>query len=100
MAIKKMSLKSKKRIDMCAREASILKSLKHENVVAFKSLYSFQGEGWLIMQYLNGGTVEQVLQRMELPESVVCFITHEVRCDTGAESWLTSVEVLLWWCCR
>src|SRR5947209_21552 len=45
------------------READILQSFKHDNIVRFHGVGRYQGTNYFAMEYITGGTLEDVLER-------------------------------------
>ncbi|EGC29193.1 hypothetical protein DICPUDRAFT_96000 [Dictyostelium purpureum] len=79
VALKKMDHKSEKRRRNNLNEISILKYLKHPNIATYINSYEKNDEEiWMVMEYMDGGTIKEAVSNFSFNEKYVAYITKEI----------------------
>jgi len=78
VAIKKLKADCFKIRRESAIEISFLTYLSHQNIVSFENVYDVDGEIWIVMEYLDGGTIHKALKQTHLSESQMAFIADQM----------------------
>lgn len=79
VAIKKMEINNEN-IKLLATEISIMKTSKHPNVVEYIESYIVDEKMWVIMEYMGGGCLTDVLEcfdDIQMNEQQIAFVTRE-----------------------
>ena len=50
----------------------------HANVVRYYTSYFSRDELWIIMEFLEGGTLSEVIGRVKLDENNICYVAKNV----------------------
>lgn len=79
VAIKKVKATSKKQRRQIANEVSFLSFCNHQNLVGFEDVFQVGDTVWIVMHYLDGGTVHRALQKKKFTESQMSFVADQVR---------------------
>ncbi|KAL9058979.1 MAG: hypothetical protein Q9206_001680 [Seirophora lacunosa] len=61
VAIKQMNLEQQPKKDLIINEILVMKDSKHKNIVNFMDSYLRQGDLWVIMEYMEGGSLTDVV---------------------------------------
>ena len=61
VAIKVMNLDNQQRRELLINEVTIMKELRHENIVQMYDAYLVDNELWVVMQYLDGGALNDIV---------------------------------------
>ena len=62
-------------------EITLVKKYRHQNIVQFIDCYLHSGIVWIGMEYMNGGTLKDLLvyqKEYPLSEQVISYIIHEI----------------------
>jgi len=80
VAIKKMEhiKPSEKRHNV--DEVLALRDLRHSNIVQYIASYRLRDEIWIVMEFLEGGTLEQALLSNQFTEVQIAYIVKEILC--------------------
>lgn len=79
VAIKKMEINNEN-VKLLATEISIMKSSKHPNVVDYIESYIVDEKMWVMMEYMGGGCLTDVLEcfdDIQMNEAQIAFVTRE-----------------------
>ncbi|NWZ89537.1 PAK3 kinase, partial [Nesospiza acunhae] len=77
MAIKKINLQGLIRKEGTFNEFMVMKINKHQNIVNSLKSYLVDRQHWLIMEYMDGGTLSDIIdQRDSLLPSCFCFLSQ------------------------
>ncbi|CAG5131184.1 unnamed protein product [Candidula unifasciata] len=77
VAIKMMDLNRQPRKDLIIQEIEIMKQNRHVNIVNFLDCYCVKNELWVVMEYLDGGNLADVVTRFVLDERQIATVCHE-----------------------
>jgi len=84
VAIKQMDLSHQPRKELIVNEILVMKESQHPNIVNFLESYLVKGnELWVVMEYMEGGALTDVIENNQLEEDQIASISLEV--STGAE---------------
>jgi len=80
VAIKKMKLKAQN-LKTIINEIGMMKNCKHDNIVQYIDSYLVADELWVVMEYMGGGCLTEVLDQyrdLQLGEEHIAYICQEV----------------------
>jgi protein-serine/threonine kinase len=80
VAIKQMDLAHQARKDLIMNEIMIMKESHHGNVVNFLDSFLLSGDLWVVMEYMEGGALTDVIDNNEMTEPQIASVCLEVRC--------------------
>ncbi|XP_068035285.1 serine/threonine-protein kinase PAK 3-like [Anomalospiza imberbis] len=86
VAIKKMSLRGQNR-ERAVNELLLLKDKKNPNIVSSLDSFLVDGDLWLVMEYMDGGTLQDIVRQTRMAEGEMAAVSREVRdpaCDCHA----------------
>ena len=90
VAIKQMDLSHQPRKELIVNEILVMKESQHPNIVNFLESYLVKGnELWVVMEYMEGGALTDVIENNQLEEDQIASICLEVsiiRCGSAGES--------------
>ena len=75
MALNRESLK------LLITEISIMKTSRHENIVDYISSYIVDDQLWVVMEYMGGGCLTEILEQFEyvqMTEPQIAYVCLEV----------------------
>jgi p21-activated kinase 1 len=79
VAIKQMNLDQQPKKDLIINEIIVMKDSHHKNIVNFIDSYLFQNDLWVIMEYMEGGSLTDVVTYNILTEGQIASVCREVR---------------------
>ncbi|BFZ53004.1 Protein kinase [Savitreella phatthalungensis] len=77
VAIKQMDLAQQPRKELIVNEILVMKESKHANIVNFLDSYLRNGELWVVMEYMQGGALTDVIDNNTLAEPQIARICRE-----------------------
>ncbi|NXN03055.1 PAK3 kinase, partial [Sylvia borin] len=77
VALKKMPLRKRSRKELVVNEIRIMKENRHPNIVNYIDSYLVDEDLWLVMEYVDGGTLTSVLIRVFIEERMIAAISKE-----------------------
>ncbi|NWY29434.1 PAK1 kinase, partial [Pheucticus melanocephalus] len=77
VALKKMPLRRRSRKELLVNEIQIMKENRHPNIVNYIDSYLVNEDLWLVMEYVDGGTLTSVLVRVLMEEGMIAAISKE-----------------------
>ena len=86
VAIKQMNLEQQPKKDLIINEIIVMKESKHKNIVNFMDSYLIRGDLWVIMEYMEGGSLTDVVTFNMMSEGQIAAVCREVnrRCHFTA----------------
>ena len=79
VAIKQMNLEQQPKKDLIINEILVMKDSKHKNIVNFIDSYLRGGDLWVIMEYMEGGSLTDVVTFNLMTEGQIAAVCREVR---------------------
>ena len=79
VAIKQMNLEQQPKKDLIINEILVMKDSKHKNIVNFMDSYLIHGDLWVIMEYMEGGSLTDVVTFNMMSEGQIAAVCREVR---------------------
>jgi hypothetical protein len=82
VAIKQIDLSHQPRKALMVNELLTMKGSQHPSIVTFLESYLVKNELWLVMEYMEGGALTDIIENNELEEDQISSICFEVRVPT------------------
>lgn len=79
VAIKQMNLEQQPKKDLIINEIIVMKDSKHKNIVNFIDSYLHDGDLWVVMEYMQGGSLTDVVTFNVMSEAQIAAVCREVR---------------------
>ncbi|XP_053858597.1 serine/threonine-protein kinase PAK 3-like isoform X2 [Vidua macroura] len=77
VAIKKINLQGPRKKELKVNELMLMKTNKNPNLVNYLDSYLVDGQLWLVMEYMDGGTLSDVISETYLSEDEMAAISRE-----------------------
>ena len=79
VAIKEMDLTTQPRKELIVNEIIVMKESRHPNIVNFLNSYLVRGnELWVVMEFMEGGALTDIIENNTLEEDQIACISNEV----------------------
>uniref|UniRef100_A0A1I7T351 non-specific serine/threonine protein kinase n=1 Tax=Caenorhabditis tropicalis TaxID=1561998 RepID=A0A1I7T351_9PELO len=78
VAVKRMNLRKQQRRELLFNEVSILKKYQHPNIVRFFSSHLVGEELWVVMEYMEGGSLTDIVTATRMTEPQIATISRQV----------------------
>lgn len=78
VAIKKMNLHKQQRRELLFNEVVIMRDYKHKNVVEMYGSYLVDDELWVVMEYLAGGALTDIVTKSRMDETQIATVCKSV----------------------
>ena len=78
VAIKQMNLEQQPKKDLIINEILVMKDSKHKNIVNFMDSYLQGGDLWVVMEYMEGGSLTDVVTFNIMSEGQIASVCREV----------------------
>jgi len=78
VAIKQMDLEKQSKKDLILNEIQVMKQYSHKNIVNFIDGYFYYDKLWVIMEYVSGGTLTDILVNNFMNENQIAVVCREV----------------------
>ena len=83
VAIKQMNLEQQPKKDLIINEILVMKDSKHKNIVNFMDSFLIRGDLWVIMEYMEGGSLTDVVTFNMMSEGQIAAVCREVSTKHG-----------------
>jgi len=77
VAIKRMDLNNQPKKDLIINEILVMRESKHPNIVNFIESYLVRDELWVVMDYMDGGSLTDVIDSNKIQEPQIAGIMYE-----------------------
>lgn len=77
-----MDLSKQSRLDLIVNEIMIMKESHHSNIVNFLDSFLVHGDLWVIMEYMEGGALTDVIEHNTMTEQQIATVCLEVHTHT------------------
>lgn len=77
VAIKKMDLAHQPRKELIVNEILVMKAAQHPNIVNYIDSFLIKGYLWIVMEYMEGGPLTEVIENNSLNEVQIATILFE-----------------------
>ncbi|PIC26844.1 hypothetical protein B9Z55_019295 [Caenorhabditis nigoni] len=91
VAVKRMNLKKQQRRELLFNEVSILRQYQHPNIVRFFSSHLVDEELWVVMEFMEGGSLTDIVTSTRMTEPQIATISRQV---LGALDFLHARKVI------
>lgn len=78
VAIKKMNLHKQQRRELLFNEVVIMRDYKHKNIVDMYGSYLVDDELWVVMEYLAGGALTDIVTKTRMDENQIATVCKSV----------------------
>lgn len=96
VAIKEMDLSHQPRKELIVNEILVMKESQHPNIVNFLNSYLVKSnELWVVMEYMEGGALTDIIENNTLEEDQISCICFEVRFRSSPSYFRSDVHRLL-----
>ncbi|XP_063279503.1 serine/threonine-protein kinase PAK 3-like [Prinia subflava] len=77
VAIKKISLLQESSSELCVNEIQVIRDKKNANLVSYVDSYLVNQELWLVMEYMDGGSLQDVIRETQMEEGEIAAVSRE-----------------------
>ncbi|KAI8987172.1 kinase-like domain-containing protein, partial [Pilobolus umbonatus] len=77
VAVKQMILAKQSRLDLIVNEIMIMKESHHGNIVNFLDSFLVDGDLWVVMEYMEGGALTDVIEHNSMNERQIATVCLE-----------------------
>ena len=79
VAIKQMDLDKQPKKDLIINEILVMRASRHPNIVNYIDSFLHKNELWVVMEYMEGGALTDIIENNTLEEDQISSICLEVR---------------------
>lgn len=77
VAIKQMNLEQQPKKELIINEILVMKDSQHPNIVNFIDSYLLKGELWVVMEYMEGGSLTEIVTHSVMTEGQIGAVCRE-----------------------
>ncbi|KAG0199589.1 signal transducing kinase of the PAK [Mortierella sp. GBA30] len=77
VAIKQMNLEQQPKKDLIINEILVMKESSHKNIVNFIDSFLYRGDLWVVMEYMEGGSLTEVVTTNEMADPQIGAVCRE-----------------------
>lgn len=77
VAIKQMNLEQQPKKELIINEILVMKGSKHPNIVNFIDSYLYKGDLWVVMEYMEGGSLTEIVTHSVMTEGQIGAVCRE-----------------------
>ncbi|XP_056369899.1 serine/threonine-protein kinase PAK 3-like [Oenanthe melanoleuca] len=77
VAIKKISLLQERINELCVKEIQVMRDNKNSNLVSYIDCFLVHEELWLVMEYMDGGSLHDVIRETRMAEGEIAVVSRE-----------------------
>lgn len=77
VAIKQMNLEQQPKKELIINEILVMKGSKHPNIVNYIDSYLLKGELWVVMEYMEGGSLTEIVTHSVMTEGQIGAVCRE-----------------------
>ncbi|KAK6757652.1 hypothetical protein RB195_015455 [Necator americanus] len=78
VAVKRMNLKKQQRRELLFNEVSIMRDYQHSNIVRMFSSHLVGDELWVVMEYMEGGSLTDIVTQTRMTETQIATVSLQV----------------------
>lgn len=78
VAIKLMDLDKQSRRDLIINEILVMRASRHANIVSYIDSFLYKNELWVVMEYVEGSTLTDIVTTSLMTEGQIAAVSREV----------------------
>ncbi|KAJ1369799.1 Serine/threonine-protein kinase PAK 2 [Parelaphostrongylus tenuis] len=78
VAVKRMNLRRQQRRELLFNEVSIMRDYQHANIVRMFSSHLVGDELWVVMEYMEGGSLTDIVTQTRMTEAQIATVSLQV----------------------
>jgi p21-activated kinase 1 len=78
VVIKKKDLDKQPRKDLVLNEILVMRTSHHANIVEYIDSFLFKNELWIVMEYMEGGSLTSVISANLMTEGQIAVVSREI----------------------
>lgn len=78
VAIKRMNLDKQRKNGLIINDILVMRALRHANIVSYIDSFLYKNELWVIMEYMEGGSLTDVVTVNLMTEGQIAAVSREI----------------------